>query len=131
MKKNTSIFKQFTLGTETFYVNEFAQVYNPRLGRLIRMGMSRKLGYVRMTIPGANGKYESLALHRVVAELFVPKDNPSKDAVQFIDGNSTNCCAKNLRWCFGHRSKLKKTLPEIKTMVKDILEDGSLVLTSI
>lgn len=45
-----------------------------------------------------NGNYKTYKIHRLVAELFIPKI-PGKDYVNHIDGNPKNNTVENLEWC--------------------------------
>lgn len=57
----------------------------------------RKVGYVECKIC-ANSESKYKALHRIIAETFVPNPNGYKE-VNHIDGNKQNNNASNLEWC--------------------------------
>ena len=55
-------------------------------------------GYLRVCLY-RDGKKFNKAIHRLVAEAFVPNDDPEhKTTADHIDGDKTNNCADNLQW---------------------------------
>lgn len=54
-------------------------------------------GYLRVCL-SKNNKKTIRAVHRLVAELFIPNPD-NKKAVNHIDGNKWNNMAYNLEWC--------------------------------
>ena len=46
-----------------------------------------------------DGKTKSHTVHRLVALAFIPNDNPNRDQIDHIDGDTFNNSANNLRWC--------------------------------
>lgn len=57
-------------------------------------------GYLKIIINKfIDNKPKRFLLHRLVAELFCPNDDPKhKDIVSHLDDNKTNCRASNLKW---------------------------------
>lgn len=45
-----------------------------------------------------DGKGYGKLVHHLVAEAFIPNDDPTKDTVDHIDGNKQNNEVSNLRW---------------------------------
>lgn len=45
-----------------------------------------------------NGRNHGKYIHRLVAEAFIPNNDPTKDTVDHIDGNKQNNDVSNLRW---------------------------------
>ena len=74
-------------------------------GRIIGLGRNKELktrlnydGYLYVTL-GESGNRTSRPVHRIVAELFVPNDNPSiKTEVNHLDTNRQNPRSDNLEW---------------------------------
>lgn len=56
-------------------------------------------GYYDCRINNSKGERKSPRIHRLVAELFVEKDNPDYDIVNHKDGCKTNNHYENLEWC--------------------------------
>jgi hypothetical protein len=54
-------------------------------------------GYLRVTL-SKNNSQKRFMIHRLVAELFLPKIN-NKKYVNHIDGNKLNNYVSNLEWC--------------------------------
>lgn len=54
-------------------------------------------GYVRVRLQ-KNGERHNYALHRLVAETFIPNPNQYPE-VNHIDGNKLNNHVSNLEWC--------------------------------
>lgn len=64
-------------------------------------------GYYRVTFI-KNGRQKMVLLHRVIAEVFVPKYGPSED-VNHIDGDKTNNNVDNLEWCTKRKNCIHRT----------------------
>ena len=56
-----------------------------------------KTGYLRITL-NKNGKYKTFAVHRLVAEAFIPNPN-NLPCVNHKDENQFNNDFRNLEWC--------------------------------
>lgn len=49
---------------------------------------------------GARPKYETIYLHKLIAERYIPKPKTDRKLfVRFIDGNVLNATIQNLEWC--------------------------------
>lgn len=55
------------------------------------------LGYPKVTLM-SDGKKHEIRIHRVIAETFLPKKNPSYNIVNHKDGNRQNFSIYNLEW---------------------------------
>lgn len=53
-----------------------------------------------------DGISKSYSVHRLVALSFIPNNEPSKDQIDHIDGDSFNNAADNLRWCTAKENNL-------------------------
>lgn len=79
---------------ENYLVSNKGKVYNKKLNKELKHTYFRDFKVYHISV---NKKDYSIVLHRVVAELFVPKDTGSK-YVLFKDNNKENCSADNLYW---------------------------------
>lgn len=86
-------------------------------GRFIKPNKYGGYLYVQLWIDGKN---QTISLHRLVAETFIP--NPYKlPEVNHRDENPNNCCVWNLEWCtraynlaYGHHNeKLSKPIIQL------------------
>lgn len=84
-------------GQVTHYkISETGELYNT-LTKTYPKGYVTKLGY-RVYYFSFNGIKKNLYAHRMVAETYIPNDDPEKDCVNHIDGNKLNNSVQNLEW---------------------------------
>ena len=82
----------------TYQISEDGTVYNTKTHRYLK-GTTDKDGYIKIHISCPELKVSKvLFLHRMVAETFIPNDNPLKNQVNHIDGNKKNNVVSNLEW---------------------------------
>ena len=55
-------------------------------------------GYLKVTLM-KDGVRHTARVHRLVAEHFIPNDDPAKTVINHIDGDKTNPDYTNLEWC--------------------------------
>ena len=87
------------LGIKSNYyiIDSKGRIFNPD-GLQLKPFISNR-GYLRVTLALGDGKQKKFSLHRLVALMFVPNDDPeNKIHVNHIDGNPLNCEAENLEW---------------------------------
>ena len=58
---------------------------------------NKKTGYTHVKVSGSLG-WRSMAVHRLVAETFLPNENNYRE-IDHIDRDKTNNHVDNLRWC--------------------------------
>jgi hypothetical protein len=87
------VWKQYA--TTNYSVSNTGYIRNDASGKTLSPARSRQ-GYVRLNI-WDKGKTRSVAVHRLIAETFLP--NPEgKAIVNHIDGNPSNNRLENLEW---------------------------------
>lgn len=105
---------------------------DPR-GHLV-MGAYDKDGYRRILMYSAPGVRKMFAVHRLVAQAFVPNPHPEKwNIINHKDENTTNNQADNLEWCdikyndnYGNHNKRVKDTRIRNGYIKPIVAyDGS------
>ena len=65
--------------------------------RILHLG--KKNGYFQVCLC-KNNKKKTFLVHRLVAHLFIPNDDPlNKTQINHKDENKENNCVKNLEWC--------------------------------
>lgn len=73
------------------------------------MSLSRKVwngkGYLQVTLYRNKKRVQKL-IHVLVAEAFIPKENPCFVQVNHKDGNKHNNRVSNLEWCDNSRNQL-------------------------
>lgn len=83
-------------GYEGLYaINENGEVWSYRRNKILRHRRNNT-GYAQVGL-SKNGKQKLFLVHRLIAETFVLNPNNYK-LVEFIDKNSANLRADNLRW---------------------------------
>lgn len=80
-----------------YEVSTLGRVRNCKTGRVLKAGISSGTGYLVCGLC-VDGKATTKAVHRLVAETFIPNmDN--KNQVNHKDGNKLNNNVNNLEWC--------------------------------
>lgn len=81
---------------ENYSINENGEVKNNISGKILKSFINKKSGYKIIDL-WRNNKCKKIALHRLIAETFIP--NPlHKPTVDHKDGNRLNNSIDNLRW---------------------------------
>lgn len=88
---------KFLAGYPNYGICENGTVINLKSGKLLKPEITKKgKGYPRVTLC-AYGVTKRFFIHRLVAELFIPREN-DKTEVNHIDDNHLNCHKSNLEW---------------------------------
>lgn len=83
-------------GYENYMIGRNSVIYNIKTGQKIKPILGNH-GYYCFN-PSNNGKQKCVLIHRLLAELYIPNDNPNRTYVDHIDRCKTNNNLHNLRW---------------------------------
>lgn len=100
-----------------YKISNLGQIYSVKRKRILKP-LNSHHGYKRIRLYTDSQHWTTFAIHRLVAQLFVP--NPSNfSEVNHKDENHSNNCSDNLEWCdrkynvnYGNRTK-KTYIPVI------------------
>lgn len=82
---------------ETYFVSKIGKVYNTRFGKIKELTPMIQHGYHYVELC-KNNKTKRIAIHRLVAQAFIP--NPeNKPQVNHKDSKRSNNNVENLEWC--------------------------------
>lgn len=94
-------------GFPGYWVNSDGRVWSERSNKWLVPWLNNK-GYLIVGL-WVNGRVFRKTVHRLVAEAFMPNDDPEhKDTVDHIDGDKTNNRADNLQW-LSHTENVRKS----------------------
>lgn len=66
--------------------------------RLLKKKLNTKTGYYNVTIYDQSGILKTHYVHRLVAQTFIPTDDPKHTVVRHLDDNRLNNNVENLAW---------------------------------
>ena len=78
---------------ENYSISSEGEVYSKRYNRILKGSIESLWGYVRVDLYG-----KSVKVHKLVADLFLPKIDIPGLQVDHINNDKTNNNAYNLRW---------------------------------
>jgi len=91
-------YKSITNYNDFYYINNKGKIYSFYLNKFMKPNLTDD-GYHTIML-GQRNKKKKHYIHRIVAELFLQKNNDkNKTVVNHIDGNKINNSFKNLEWC--------------------------------
>ena len=97
-------------------VSRDGRVYSIKSNSLLVQHETEK-GYFRVNVT-IDGQCYHRRVHRLVAETYIPNDNPELDTVDHIDGDKSNNSVENLQWMSrGDNIRKSNSIPVI---VKDL-----------
>lgn len=115
MKINCNEFKQIP-SCPGYMVSRDGRVYSIKSNSLLVQHETEK-GYFRVNVT-IDGQCYHRRVHRLVAETYIPNDNPELDTVDHIDGDKSNNSVENLQWMSrGDNIRKSNSIPVI---VKDL-----------
>lgn len=79
-----------------YFISENGELYNSKTKKY-QKGHINSAGY-KIYYFNFNGVKKNLYAHRMVAETYIPNNNPNKDCINHIDGNKLNNNVNNLEW---------------------------------
>lgn len=99
-------------------VSNMGRVRNRETGRVLKTGDWYKPGTVTAYLRLERGvrRFSHIYVAQLVAKAFLPSDPDGKRCVEFINGNSQDCRAENLRWTM--RKQSKPVGPEVQAEVQ-------------
>lgn len=83
-------------GYENYMIGRNSDIYNITTGKKVKQLLGNH-GYYCFN-PSNNGKQKCVLVHRVLAQAYIPNDNPSRTYIDHIDRCKTNNNLNNLRW---------------------------------
>lgn len=104
---------------EAYEVSNLGKIRN-RTGYNFRCGSS-SCGYPRVGLSGSDGKSYQKLLHVLIAEIFVPKNNPEARFVHHKDRNKCNAKAINLEWVTHKENCRQRIQPKEGKRIRAVL----------
>lgn len=92
-----------TIDERKFSITEDGCVFN-RYGRKLSQYLRRGYYYVE-AVTKTGSKRKKLAVHRLVAQAFIPNPN-NYPMINHIDGNKANNAIENLEWCTSSHNQM-------------------------
>ena len=100
---------------DKYQVNASGEILNKQTGRCLKATVDKVSGYVKVAL--LNEKHNTLLVHRLVAEAFIPNPN-NHPQVHHKDGNKQNNCVDNLEWV-SHKAHGGKMSAEQKAKFRE------------
>lgn len=98
-KINDEIWKEIPLADKKYEVSNYGRVksycYDKQNGKILRPGLTK--GFHTVTFK-TEGKKKTFLVHKLVALVFVEKENKNQSIVIHLDWNKKNNYFKNLQW---------------------------------
>ncbi len=82
----------------SYYITEDGKCYNSITNNWLKGQENHKNTYFSYTLTMPDGTKKRRYAHRLVAEAYIPNDDPQKNQINHIDGNKSNNCVDNLEW---------------------------------
>ena len=82
----------------SYYITEDGKCYNSYTNKFLKGQENCKNGYFSYNLTMPDGSKKRCYAHRLVAQSFLPNNDPKKDQINHIDGNKLNNNVDNLEW---------------------------------
>lgn len=82
----------------SYYITEDGKCYNSKTGKYLKGQINCRHGYFSYILTMPDGSKKRCSAHRLVANAFIPNNNPKKNQINHIDGNKLNNKVDNLEW---------------------------------
>lgn len=107
-----------------YEMSSLGNVRNTDTGRILTNRVFKN-GYMYVGLWKSNVEKRAY-IHRLMAIAFIPNDNPLNTCIDHIDGNPSNNCLKNLRWCTQQQNVFNTKIPTTNTSgYKGVIWDKS------
>lgn len=103
-----------------YMCSNLGNIANIKTGFLLKPQINRK-GYYTVTLSDVYKHPIKYNLHRIIAETFIPNDNPNNNHVNHKDENKLNNRIDNLEWC---NNKYNHNYGTIKERISSALSYG-------
>lgn len=99
--------------------------YDTVNGRIIKPGVIKGFYNVSLRV---DGRKKSFLVHKLAAEMFIPKDNENQSVVIHLDWNKTNNHISNLQWVTKEESykRMHKVLQEARKKTGKVVTSSKL-----
>ena len=121
--KDVSLRSLSVLGFPLYAIDSEGNIWSHKTKKFL-VPVKDKYGYFRIHIVDETGKPRTLLIHRLVAKMFLPTQEPSLQ-IDHIDGNKQNNKVSNLRWVSNrenaHYAMKNGLMPHAVFMFEDVV----------
>ncbi|MFP4024143.1 MAG: NUMOD4 domain-containing protein [Thiohalospira sp.] len=117
-KIEDEVWKEIPFADKKYEVSNYGRVksycYNKNDGKILKPGLTK--GFHTVTFK-TNGKKKTFLVHKLVAIVFVPKDDENQTIAIHLDWNKRNNYYKNLKWVTKDEA-YKRIMPRLQEINK-------------
>ncbi len=117
-KIEDEVWKEIPFADKKYEVSNYGRVksycYNKNDGKILKPGLTK--GFHTVTFK-TNGKKKTFLVHKLVAIVFVPKENENQTIAIHLDWNKRNNYYKNLKWVTKDEA-YKRIMPRLQEINK-------------
>ena len=104
---------------EDYLISNMGRIYSLSVKKILKGSTNGDNHYLRMRLFDRDGNRENIAVHRMVALIFIKNNDPkNKNEVNHIDGNQMNNKVSNLEWV--SRSENMQHVADMRLKSKNI-----------